>query len=365
VYRTEAMRDKLNRNFKLEASKDLLFISWAPYCSRSDSLAVRLGGFSVMVYSPFWGSRYGTIVFKYLSQSLKTIKVLLKHKPRTIFVMSPPIVACLPVWLYATVTGGQYVIDAHTAAFLDRRCTPLLFLHKFFSRRAIVTLVTGTFLESVVRKWGANAMVVGDVPVCFAQPRRVQLPNRMNMTFICTFAEDEPVDAFLKAAARFPHIGFYVTGNLRKANRKWIEGASANVTFTGFLDDSGYVGLLLSSDAVLCLTTEDHTMQRGAYEAVYLGKPVITSEFEILRNAFNLGAVHVKSDPDAIANGIRDVEANLEMYQREVEQMRRSKLASWTELAKDLNQLLGRASAQSNLPDRNPSEDEFTLTYSD
>ncbi len=36
----------------------LVFISWAPFCSRSDSIAARLGGRSYMVYSPEYGSRY-------------------------------------------------------------------------------------------------------------------------------------------------------------------------------------------------------------------------------------------------------------------------------------------------------------------
>ena len=36
-------------------------------------------------------------------------------------VMSPPAIACLPVWLYSKLFGAKYIIDAHTAAFVDPR----------------------------------------------------------------------------------------------------------------------------------------------------------------------------------------------------------------------------------------------------
>src|SRR5438094_35646 len=106
----------------------LAFISWAPFCSRSDSIAMRLGGASFMVYSRRWGSNYLTIVFKYLSQTIKTLRILFGQKPRVVFVMTPPVIACFPVWFYSLITGASYVIDAHSAAFFDRRWQAILWL---------------------------------------------------------------------------------------------------------------------------------------------------------------------------------------------------------------------------------------------
>ena len=40
----------------------------------------------------------------------------------------------------------------------------------------------------------------------------------------------------------------------------------------------------------MALTTEDHTMLRGAYEAIYQGTPIIVSNSALLRVAFNEGA---------------------------------------------------------------------------
>src|SRR5262245_50070784 len=82
-------------------NRKLLFISWAENCARSDSIARRLGGKSYLVYSPFWGSRYSTILFKYSSQSVKTLRILLRERPQVVLVMTPPVVACIVVWLYS------------------------------------------------------------------------------------------------------------------------------------------------------------------------------------------------------------------------------------------------------------------------
>ena len=95
-----------------------------------------------------------------------------------------------------------------------------------------------------------------------------------------------------------------MTGDYRFAQPELIGSNPVNVELTGFLQKSDYVGRLLASDAIICLTTLDHTMQRGAYEAVYLGKPVITSNTQVLREAFNKGTVHVDNTVDSIVAGV-------------------------------------------------------------
>jgi glycosyltransferase involved in cell wall biosynthesis len=328
---------------------DLVFISWGENCSRSDSIAERLGGKSFMIYSPFWGSRYSTVAFKYLSQTIKTLKILFQHRPQAVLIMTPPVIACVPVWLYAKLTGAQYAIDAHSGAFLDRRWTATLFIHKFFSRQAAVTLVTSRFLAQILLAWRGKTKIVSDVPICFAEPRHMKLKGNVNMTFISTFTRDEPLEAFLRAASQVGDVQFYVTGRLKDANPTLMERAPKNVIFTDFLSNSDYVGLLAASDAVICLTTEDHTMQRGAYEAVYLGKPVITSNFDILRESFPNGTVHVDNTPNDIAEGIRLMRDNLDRYRREVEQLRRQKLERWRQVEKDLNRIFGRTHGETGV----------------
>lgn len=309
--------------------KGIVFISWAPFCSRSDSIARRLGGQSYMVYSPAYGSHYVTVPFKYLSQTIKTLRILIRQRPAAVFVMTPPVAACLPAWIYSRLTGALFVIDAHTGAFLDARWKWLLFVHKWFSRAARTTIVTNEYMHGVLKEWRANATLLRDVPVCFVDPAPTQLDGSCNMTLVATFTRDEPIELFFRAAAQVPEIRFHVTGDYRRAPGRVLQMKPDNVRLTGFLPDADYVGLLLASDAVIALTTMDHTMQRGAYEAVYLGRPVITSNFDLLRRHFCKGAVHVNNSVEDLAAGVRCMRDNIERFSAEILELRRERLADW------------------------------------
>lgn len=307
----------------------MVFISWAPFCSRSDSIAKRLGGTSYMVYCPRWGSRYLTILLKYIDQSFRTLRILVREKPGTIFVMTPPVAACFPVWLYTKLAKARYVIDTHSGALLDPRWRPMLFLHRFFSRRAATTILTSQYLQDIVRRWGARTTLVSDVPVCFVEACPLALEGAFKMTLVNTFTRDEPLDLFLRAARELADVQFYVTGPLAGVDGKILNAKPKNVQFTDFLPDSQYVALLLASDAVICLTTLPHTMQRGAYEAVYLGKPIVVSDTELLRESFHKGAVHVDNTVEAIVQGVRQMKENLERYREEVKSLKAEKLEAW------------------------------------
>ena len=322
----------------------MVFISWAPFCSRSDSIAARLGGKSFMVYSPHYGSRYLTLPFKYLSQTIKTLRTLFTERPATIFIMTPPVFACVPAWIYSKITGASFVIDAHTGAFLDPRWKRTLFVHRWFSRAAVATLVTNEYMLNVVKDWHAQAVLVRDVPVQFAEPVMPTLADPCNMTFVSTFTRDEPIETFFKAAAELPDVRFHVTGNYRRADERVLALKPENVRLTGFLSDSDYVGLLLASDAVISLTTLDHTMQRGAYEAVYLGRPVITSNFELLKRHFYKGAVHVGNSVDSIVAGVRAMRENRTRLRSEVEELRNERLQDWGRVEADLRLLTAERS---------------------
>jgi glycosyltransferase involved in cell wall biosynthesis len=282
-----------------------------------------------------------TIVFKYLAQTLQTLRLLYKERPRVIIVMTPPVAACLAVWLYAKFTGAIYAIDAHTGAFLDPRWKRLLFLHRFFSRRAVVTMVTNDYLADIVKSWNAPVTLVPDVPVAFPEPAHVTLkPGRFHMTFVSSFTWDEPLDALLDAAKEVPEVHFYVTGKVPQARRDLLERSASNISFTGFMPLAEYVGLLQQSDAVISLTTLDHTMQRAAYEATYLGKPVVTSAFPLLLREFDRGAVHVANTAQDIARGVRAMCADLSRYASEAAALRSTKLERWRRSEASLRQLL-------------------------
>ena len=294
-----------------------------------------------MVYSPRFGSNYLTVPFKYVSQTFKTLRILFRERPAAVFVMTPPVFASFPAWIYSRLTGAPFLIDAHSGAFLNPRWKPLLFIHKWFSAAARATMVTNEYMQSKLRdEWNCAAIIVRDVPVGFSEPVRPRLESGYNVTLVATFTPDEPIDVFFRAAAQLPEVSFHVTGDYRRASPRVLKAKPDNVRLAGFLPDSEYVGLLLASDAVMALTTRDHTMQRGAYEALYLGKPIITSDFDLLRRHFSKGSVHVKITAESIAAGVRRMRENLPRFQTEIEELRRERLEDWRRVEAGLRRLI-------------------------
>src|SRR5262249_35015101 len=151
---------------------------------------------------------------------------------------------------------------------------------------------------------------VPDVPVLFPEPAPVNLPDGFNVVVASSFTFDEPTEAVFRAAALVPDVAFHVTGDHRRLAQDVLGVKPANVHLDGVVSDAHYVSLLKLCDAAMSLTTLDHTMQRGAYEAAYLGRPVITSDFEILRRAFPRGTVFVGKDAESIAEGVNEMRRN-------------------------------------------------------
>lgn len=307
----------------------LTYISWAESCSRSDHTARELGGQSYMVYAPEFGSHPATILIKYAVQWIRTARILRRERPDTVFVMTPPVFAALPAFWYGWRNRKQVALDAHTAAFLIPRWRHFQWLQQALCRRALTTVVSNEHLASIVRNAGGHATLVPDVPVTFGTQDRFSRPPGFTVAVVCSFDYDEPVAEIFEAARRLPEVQFFVTGNARKLPADIAGNLPANVTLTGFLSTSQYGALLTDADAVLVLTTYDHTMLRGAYEAIYQGTPVIVSDWPILRDAFSDGAAHVENTAESIVDGVNRVATSLEAYREGAQRLRALKLERW------------------------------------
>jgi glycosyltransferase involved in cell wall biosynthesis len=294
-----------HRNFQSNsgAALKISFITWYPSCRRSDALANALGGVSHLIhYLTFKRPLHAPL--KYVLQVHDTFRRLRRDRPEMILVASPPVIAVLAVWAYCTLFRARYVIDAHTGVFDDPRWTWLLPLSRFLARRAAATIVTNAFLGQKVMDWGCKAIVIGDVPVDFPRVESARLGVGFHVTVINTFSQDEPLDEILKAAVHLPEVRFHVTGNPKHARNRSAEALPGNVRLTGWLSEDEYAALLLGADAIMCLTTHDYTMQRGAYEAMALEKPLITSNWELLRETFYRGTIHVGNTAGEIADAV-------------------------------------------------------------
>jgi glycosyltransferase involved in cell wall biosynthesis len=305
------------------------YISWAESCSRSDHIARELGGRSHMVYAATFASRPATVLFKYALQWVRTARILRRERPDAVFIMAPPVFAALPAIWYAWRTGTHVVVDAHTCAFLLRRWRWFQWLQRAVCRRALTTLVTNDHLAGVVRAGGAHATVVPDVPVVFPEKQPFPRPAAFTVTAVCSFDVDEPLPVILEAATRLPDVHFCMTGRPENLPQEIRNRLPPNVELTGFLSTPVYGDLIAESDAVLDLTTSDHTMLRGAYEAIYQGTPVIVSDWPILRDHFPQGAIHVDNTADAVVAAIAVMRREGDDYRRAAVRLRETKLARW------------------------------------
>ncbi|HET6597172.1 MAG TPA: glycosyltransferase [Anaerolineales bacterium] len=237
------------------------------------------------------------------------------------------------------MTNSRYVIDAHSDAFQRGIWTRPTWLYDWVTRNAALTLVTDHFFRTMIEQKGGQAMVLRD-PVESTPLSPVQRKEQFSVTVVNTFARDEPLDAVLQAAADLPDVRFSVTGKRSRANPDLLQQAPSNVVFTDFLPDEAYYQLLRSSHAVMSLTTRDHTLQCGACEALSLERPIITSDWPLLREYFCRGTVHVDNTPDGIRRGIESLKQDYKRYEEGVVELRQMRRQEWQQQSAELADLI-------------------------
>jgi glycosyltransferase involved in cell wall biosynthesis len=326
-----------------------LFLVWGPpsYGPRSQVFARALGIEELhFLYST---TKRGllTAPSRYAYQAVRTLTLLFRKRPKIVFVQSPPSLAVLFVYIYCALTDSRYVIDAHSAALQLPFWTRPQWLHSYLARRAITTIVTNEHYRHMIDRWGGHAFVLRDIPTTFPKADFHPLNGAFNVVVVNTFSTDEPLPEILEAATGLDDVQFHITGKKSNARRDMLAKAPGNVQFTDFLPDAAYYGLLASSQAVVCLTTRDHTMQRGACEALSLGKPIITSKWPLLQSYFHKGTVHVDNSAEAIRRGVLHMKQHHGLYQAGIKDLQVEQRREWQEKIVALTGLI-RKSIESN-----------------
>jgi glycosyltransferase involved in cell wall biosynthesis len=159
-----------------------------------------------------------------------------------------------------------------------------------------------------VMKKGGRAIVLHDkIPTIELPRERIELPNGRNILFVCTFASDEPVAEVISSARNLgPGFNIHITGNYRNGGLDpSAPDFPENIHLLGFVSNELYEAYMYSCDVILVLTTAEWVIVCGGYEAVALGKPLVTSNTRALKEFFQGKALHTDPNPDAIAKAIR------------------------------------------------------------
>ena len=93
-----------------------LFLSWAPFSRRSETLARRFDLDLRFVSTP-WPKRPLAVPLKYPWQTAATVRTLLTRAHDELWVMDPPTPAVLLVGFAAKLRRRPLVVDMHTVAF--------------------------------------------------------------------------------------------------------------------------------------------------------------------------------------------------------------------------------------------------------
>ena len=150
----------------------------------------------------------------------------------------------------------------------------------------------------------------------------LDLEGKINILFICTFAEDEPVAEVIKAAQLIEkEYVIYFTGNY--SNSGWTQSAMpSNIRLLGYIAEEEYECMLGSVDIVMTLTSQANCLVCGAYEGLAAAKPLILSDHKALREYFSAGSVFVENHSDSIASGIANAICDLPVLQSEIADLR-------------------------------------------
>lgn len=316
-----------------------VFISWWKYTSRPDSFAQAMNAEN---YFYAQGANLGLL--KYVPRALACFGTLVSRRPALVFASNPPTFAPLIVWIYCLLFNAKFCMDSHTSAFDRPRWLFLMPLHAFLGRRAIWEATTNDDLSDRMAAQGVRAVTVPDIPFEMPEGGAYSVESdAFTVVFICSFDVDEPVAELFEAARDLPDAHFYVTGNPKKAPEELVRSKPDNVTLTGFLSNEDYAALLRAVDAVMVLTTYDFTMQRGGSEAITVGKPLITSDFGILRDVFNKGTLHVDNSPGSIVEAVGIMKSDLPKFESGMVTLREERAARWETIVADLEARIAAA----------------------
>ena len=313
-----------------------LFVSWAPFSRRTETLA-RLFDLDLRFVSTPWPKRPLTIPVKYPWQAAATARLLRGDDHRELWVMDPPSPLVAMVGAAARRRGLPLVVDMHTVAFSAREWLILRRLELPALRRATAVLVTNEALARQVRTWGARAFVLPDpVP---RPPEGLGGPVDPGLvTVVATYSKDEPLEVLPEVARGLPDVRLAVTG----APHGDLSGWPANLTPTGFLSDEDYWRQLARSAVVVVLTTRPDTLLSGGYEALALGRPLVTSDHAVLRGYFGDAAVYASATAVALREAIVAGLDGAEPLGARITALRPLREAEWEQAAVRLRAAVGR-----------------------
>jgi glycosyltransferase involved in cell wall biosynthesis len=262
----------------------------------------------------------------------KTVRSLLRERPRILIVQSPSLLLLLIALLLKRPLGYRLAVDAHNAAVqaCSRWEWALNPLYPFFHRGADLTIVSNPWHAEIIERHDGIAVVLPDRIPEFGTPLRPSRPSSdVRIVYIQGGGPDEPLHVVIGAARLLPaEFTIFVTGPCQRPELVTPQ-AGARVVFTGFLPDARYIQTLVEADVIVDLTTWQDCLVCGAYEAIAAGTPLILSDNRASKNYFDKGVVHIANRAEDLAVAIKDCVVASEVLRSELAKLRGDLDAKW------------------------------------
>ena len=282
--------------------RPVVLITWMKDQPRSAGLARALGAQAVWMPWAWPRLPWPRRIVSWARSAVRTASVVRSSAPGTLIVaMSPPVFNPLVAWAACRRRNDlTFAIDLHSGALNDPNWSWAFGVQRWLIARSDAVIVTNREIIRGVDTGAARVIAMHDpwAPEETALPTVIEHPYAL---FPASGMPDEPVEALADAAHRLEgRIQIVVTG------RERAELVGTAVRSTGFVPESEFESLLRDADVVLALTTREGTMQRAAYEALHVGRPLVCSDTAILVEELGTSAVFTPNHGSSIAVAIEE-----------------------------------------------------------
>jgi glycosyltransferase involved in cell wall biosynthesis len=317
-------------------------VFWGPHSISTEMFARHLKATLYLIHYLSW-KRPWIAPIKYPPMWLKTWWVLFKQRPSAVLVINTPVIAPLCVYIYCLLARIPFAMNVHGHTLSGRRWGWSRPLQHFLAKKAVVNLVGTTEYKQIFESWGARVIFLEDPPLEIPQGSFdfISQSRAFRITVVSTFAGDEPLDLVLEVARRFPEVCFFILGDTRLANKEFLDSASQNVKFPGYLKGDDYWKQLFSSQAVMTLTTNPYSLVAGGLEGMYIGKPLILSRQPALLEYFTKGTVFIDHTVDSLVKGVQQAREDELLLSKESLELAAEKSACWENTFREFVDILG------------------------
>jgi glycosyltransferase involved in cell wall biosynthesis len=282
---------------------DAIWVTWENQI-RNRSMA---SGLKMKLYQLIFR---GPRLRRYVMGMIKTSEVVIREKPRTLFVQNPSLILAMYSLLLRMFLRCKLVIDAHYFGIIAPNENR--FLQKVLdvcNRNADMVIVTNSNHYKMVEAVGGNPFICQDpLPALDRYSREFSSKDTVDkkVLFICSFDIDEPFFEVFRAFEELTTEGYslYVSGNYKKQAINPAE--FKHVHFLGYVPSVEFYYHLFSSSVVVDLTTYEDCLVCGAYESMVAEKPLVATDTKAIREYFTNGVIYTAIEREAIAGAVRN-----------------------------------------------------------